>query len=57
MDLADKGRYEYKLSAPVPAAQRDGLWSLALQDVSLSEAKGLAPYFATSPQAFFRPDR
>ena len=57
VDLADKGRYEYKLSAPVPAVQRDGLWSLALQDVSLSEAKGLAPYFATSPQAFFRPDR
>jgi hypothetical protein len=57
VDLGDKGCYEYKLSAPVPEGQREGLWSLVLQDVALAAADGLAPYFATSPQSFFRPDR
>ena len=57
VDLDDKGRYEYKLSAPVPEGQRGALWSLTLQDVALGAADGLAPYFATSPQSFFRPDR
>jgi hypothetical protein len=53
VDLGDKARYEYKLSAPVPQSQRGGLWSLTLQDVALKEAKGLSPYFATTPQSFF----
>ena len=55
VDLGDKGRFEYKLSAPVPPSQRNGLWSLTLQDVSLTEAQGLPPYFATSAQSFFSP--
>ena len=57
VDLGDKGRYEYTLSAPVPPAERTGLWSLVLQDVALSAASGLSPYFATSPDSFFQPGR
>jgi hypothetical protein len=57
VDLGDPGRYVYKLSADIPPRHRDGLWSLSLQDVALTRLSGLSPYFATSPAAFFRPDR
>jgi hypothetical protein len=57
IDLGDKGRYEYKLTAEIPPRHRDGLWSIALQDVSLTKLGGFAAYFATSQAAFFRPDR
>jgi hypothetical protein len=57
VDLGDTGRYTYKLSAKIPPQQMNGLWSISLQDVSMTKLSGLAPYFSTSKQAFFRPDR
>jgi hypothetical protein len=56
VDLGDTGRYGYILSAPIPPAHARGLWSLKLQDVSVVSVQGLAPYFATRPEAFFRPE-
>jgi hypothetical protein len=57
VDLGDKGRYEYKLTADIPPHQAGGTWSLSLQDVAVARLAGLAPYFSTSPQAFFQPDK
>jgi hypothetical protein len=57
VDLGDTGRYTYKLSTAIPPRHRDGIWSISLQDVSMTKLTGLLPYFATSQQAFFRPDR
>lgn len=57
VDLGDQGRSRYKLAADIPARHRDGVWSLSLQDVSMTRLTGLSPYFATSAAAFFRPDR
>jgi hypothetical protein len=57
VDLGDKGRYEYHLTADIPPKHRDGIWSLSLQDVSMTKLPGLSPYFATSATGFFRPDR
>lgn len=57
IDLGDANPYTYKLSARVPARHQAGLWSLVLQDVSVVRLTGLLPYFATSSNAFFRPDR
>ncbi|MCX8157971.1 MAG: glycoside hydrolase family 127 protein [Verrucomicrobiae bacterium] len=57
VDLGDAGRYVYTLQAPIPPAHTRGLWSLQLQDVSVVNVQGLAPYFATQPAAFFNPER
>lgn len=56
VDLGDAGRYVYSLTAPIPPEHGRGLWSLKLQDLSILNVQGLAPYFATQPAAFFRPD-
>lgn len=57
VDLGDQGRYGYRLSAPIPPAHADGIWSLSLQDGTVTKISGLKPYFATSRAAFFQPDR
>ncbi len=57
IDLSDRGRYHYQLSAPIPPRHADGIWCVSLQDMVMEKMTGLAPYFATSPQSFFRPDR
>jgi hypothetical protein len=57
IDLGDKGRYFYKVVAKIPPHQMNRLWRVSLQEVSLVKMTGLSPYFSTSPQAFFQPDR
>ncbi len=57
IDLGDKGRYHYKVSAPIPPEQMCGIWKISLQDVSVEKMSGIAPYFSTSRQSFFRPDQ
>lgn len=57
VDLGDTGRYTYKLTAMIPPQHRQGIWSISLQDVSMTKVTGLAPYFSTSKRAFFQPDR
>jgi hypothetical protein len=56
IDLGDPGRYRYVLTAPVAPGQRDGVWRLLLQDVSVARLSGLRPYFATHPARWFAPD-
>lgn len=57
IDLGDKGRYFYKTTATVLPRHRSGIWKISLQDVSLSKLTGLAPFFSTSRQSFFEPDK
>jgi len=57
IDLGDKGRYFYKVAVEVPPSDAQGVWSVVLEGVTLETARGLTPYYATSPASFFRPDR
>jgi rhamnogalacturonyl hydrolase YesR len=57
IDLGDKGRYQYKAFAKIPAPHSTRLWKISLQDVSASKITGVTPYFSTSEQSFFQPDR
>ena len=55
IDLGDKARYTYKVSAAVSTRHRNGLWRISLQEVSVSKMSGVAPYFSTSGASFFQP--
>ena len=57
IDLGDKGRYQYKAAAKIPADQMSRLWKISLQEVSASQISGVTPYFSTSQQGFFQPDK
>ena len=53
IDYGDTKHYRYELRAAVPAGQSEGLWSLDLQQVSVSRAEGIRPYVSTNPAAYF----
>jgi hypothetical protein len=55
VEYGDTKHHQYLLKAAVPAAQGSGLWSLDLQQVSVSGAEGLLPYVSTRAEAFFIP--
>jgi hypothetical protein len=57
IDLGDKGRYHYSASAKIPAEHMSRLWRISLQDVSAYQISGVTPYFSTSAQGFFQPDK
>jgi hypothetical protein len=57
IDLGDKGHYQYKLSAKIPRETMNRLWRISLQEVSATRISGVTPYFSTSAQSFFQPDR
>ena len=56
IDLGDRGRYRYALSARIPPEHANGLWRLSLLDVSVTRLSGLRSCFATAPSAWFAPD-
>ncbi len=53
IDLGDKGRYKYNVSAPVGSGNAEGVWSISLQEVVVERIEGLEPYFSTSRESFF----
>lgn len=55
VDFEDTKRYTYPFKVAVPAGQDGRLWSLDLQQVSISKAAGIAPYVSTNPEAHFTP--
>jgi len=55
VDFEDTKRYSYPLRVAVPAGQAGKLWSMDLQQVSVSRATGIGPYFSTAPAAYFQP--
>jgi hypothetical protein len=55
VDYGDTQHYRYELKTAVPAGSAAGLWSLDLQQVSVSQAEGVQPYFSTNPAAYFLP--
>jgi hypothetical protein len=57
VDYGDTQHHQYTLRVPVPAKQAEGLWSLDLQQVSVSKAEGILPYVSTNPAAYFVPGR
>jgi hypothetical protein len=57
IDLGDRGRFFHKVSADIPPRHAHGAWSISLEGVTIEKLSGLTPYFSTSTQSFFRPDR
>lgn len=55
VDFGDEQHHTYELRVPV--APGSGLWSLDLQEVSVSKAAGVVPYFSTRPEAYFQPGK
>jgi hypothetical protein len=55
VEYGDTKHHQYELKAAAPGAQLGGLWSLDLQQVSVSRAEGIQPYVSTHPAAFFIP--
>lgn len=53
IDYGDTKHHQYTLKVPVPAKEAGGLWSLDLQQVSVSQAEGIQPYVSTSPAGYF----
>jgi hypothetical protein len=53
IDLGDKSRYSYKVTAPIAENQRGKLWSLSLLDARVTKISGIKPWFSTSPLSYF----
>lgn len=57
VDLGDKNKYFYKLTAKVLAEHAGKLWQLRLEEVDVVKLTGLHPYFSTTKENYFRPER
>jgi hypothetical protein len=55
IEYDDTKHHSYDLAVSVREGSESGLWSLDLQDVSVSRAEGMTPYVSTSPAAYFIP--
>ena len=57
IDLGDKKKYYYKISAKVPPEYAGKLWQLRLEEADVVKITGLLPYFSATRDNYFQPEK